>query len=247
MTDREPQDRPAAGQRRRRPGRPRAAPKRQNGLSTREEILIAASNLFGEQGYQATSTRQIADSVGIKQATLYYHFADKRAILTSLLSSTVTPALDCARWLEAQDINPEVRLCALVRYDLDTLLRDRLNLHVLYHLPGLVSDDFEPTHSAQATLRDTYRRFGRAALEALHPPDRVDTLAHDLDLVFALVEAAVSQRQWGGEESRARYAGSVVRGTLRLLGVEEALIPGIIASAADTLSGYPDAPRAKGP
>ncbi|RBM06259.1 TetR/AcrR family transcriptional regulator [Streptomyces sp. PT12] len=232
---------------RRGPGRPRAAPKRHNGLSTRDEILAAASALFAARGYEATSTRQIADAAGVRQATLYYHFTDKQAILMSLLSSTVTPALALARWLDAADLTPEVRMCALVRYDVHTLLRDRLNLHVIYHLPGLVSHDFEPTRAAQASLRDTYRRFGRAVLDAMHRPDRADLLARDLDLVFALVEAAVPQRQWGGDESRSAYAASVVRGSLRLLGIEEARIPGIIASAAEALDAYPGAPGPKAP
>ncbi|MGO4428471.1 TetR/AcrR family transcriptional regulator, partial [Streptomyces sp. MCAF7] len=131
------------------PGRPRSAPKQRNGLSTREEILQAASRLFGEQGYGKTTTRQIAEAVGIKQSTMYYHFADKRAILTSLLSSTVTPALEFANWLAAQDLGPVVRVCALAAFDLETLLRDRLNLHVVYHLPELEDDDFVPTRSAQ--------------------------------------------------------------------------------------------------
>ncbi|MFE7974089.1 TetR/AcrR family transcriptional regulator [Streptomyces shenzhenensis] len=220
------------------PGRPRSAPKRHNGLSTREEILQAASRLFGEQGYAKTTTRQIADTVGIKQSTLYYHFADKRALLVSLLSSTVTPALACARWLGEQDLDPVVRLCALVSFDLDTLLRDRHNLHVVYHLPELETADFTPTRAAQTVLRDTYRDFSRAALASLHPPREAAELAADMDLVFALVEASVSQRQWGGEENRSRYATSALRGSLRLLGVARADIPDVIARAEQALADY---------
>jgi AcrR family transcriptional regulator len=229
-------EQPVAGK----PGRPRAAPKRPNGLSTREEILQAASDLFSAQGYATTSTRQIAEAVGIKQATVYYHFADKQAILTSLLSSTITPALGCVRWLAEQDLEPAVRLGALIRYDLDILLQDRLNLHVVYKLPELVAEDYVPAHSDQVTLRDAYRRFGRAVLESLHEPDRAADLARDVDLVFALVEAAVSQRQWGGEENRARYADSVLRGSLRLLGVAHERVPEIIAAATDSLADYRD-------
>lgn len=221
-----------------RPGRPRSAPKRHNGLSTQEEILQAASRLFGEQGYAKTTTRQIADAVGIKQPTMYYHFADKRAILVSLLSSTVTPALECARWLGEQRLDPVVRICALVTFDLDTLLRDRHNLHVVYHLPELETDDFAPTRAVQAELRDAYRDFGRAALAHLHPPREAAELAEDVDLVFALVEASVSQRQWGGEENRARYAESALRGSLRLLGVPAPDAPDIIARAEQALARY---------
>ena len=227
-------DRPAAGK----PGRPRSAPKRHNGLSTREEILQAASQLFGEQGYETTTTRQIAEVVGIKQSTMYYHFPDKRAILTSLLSSTVTPTLECARWLADQDLEPAVRLCALVIFDLDTLLRDRLNLHVVYHLPELAADDFGPTQSEQVILRDVYRRFGRDTLDALLAPELAADLARDLDLVFALVEAAVSQRQWGEENSRVPYAESVVRGSLRLLGLDDSRVPDTVARAGAVLARY---------
>lgn len=227
-------ERPAAGQ----PGRPRSAPKQRNGLSTREEILQAASQLFGEQGYGRTTTRQIAEAVGIKQSTMYYHFADKRAILTSLLSSTVTPALEFARWLTEQDLDPVVRVCALVSFDLETLLRDRLNLHVVYHLPELEEDDFVPTRTAQTTLRDTYREFGRAALFTLHTHEHATDLARDVDLVFALVEASVSQRQWGGEGDRTRYAESAVRGSLRLLGVGDLAVPDVIDRAGTLLAEY---------
>ncbi|MFI1734176.1 TetR/AcrR family transcriptional regulator [Streptomyces acidicola] len=220
------------------PGRPRSAPKRHNGLSTQEEILQVASRLFGEQGYAKTTTRQIADSVGIKQSTLYYHFADKQAILASLLSSTVTPALECARWLGERGLDPVVRLCALVAFDLDTLLSDRHNLHVVYHLPELEQDDFAPTRAAQTVLRDTYRDFSRSALTSLHPPREAAELAEDVDLVFALVEASVSQRQWGGEENRARYAASALRGSLRLLGVARADIPDVVARAEQALTDY---------
>ncbi|MFJ3779148.1 TetR/AcrR family transcriptional regulator [Streptomyces sp. NPDC090075] len=220
------------------PGRPRSEPKQHNGLSTREEILRAASQLFGEQGYAKTTTRQIAESVGIKQSTMYYHFADKRAILASLLSSTVSPALECAEWLREQDLEPAVRLCALMAFDLETLLSDRHNLHVVYHLPELEEDDFASTRSAQTALRDVYRDFGHAALASLHPEQVAAELAEDLDLLFALVEASVSQRHWGGEENRAQYARSALRGSLRLLGVAGPAIPDVVARAEEALAGY---------
>ncbi|MEU9347970.1 TetR/AcrR family transcriptional regulator [Streptomyces sp. NPDC048278] len=236
MTHDTPQ--PDAGTRERKPGRPRSAPKQHNGLSTREEILRTASQLFGEQGYAKTTTRQIAESVGIKQSTMYYHFADKRAILASLLSSTVTPALECAEWLREQDLEPVVRLCALMAFDLETLLRDRHNLHVVYHLPELEEDDFASTRSAQTALRDVYREFGHAALTSLHPVQEATELTEDLDLLFALVEASVSQRHWGGEENRAQYARSALRGSLRLLGVAGHVIPNVVVRAEEALTDY---------
>jgi AcrR family transcriptional regulator len=52
--------------------------------TTRETILAAAQRLFGEQGYDATSLRQIADAVGTTKAAVYYHFPAKEQMLLEL-------------------------------------------------------------------------------------------------------------------------------------------------------------------
>jgi AcrR family transcriptional regulator len=45
-----------------------------------EEILDVAEQLFMTQGYQATSTRQITQILGVTQPTIYYHFKKKEDI-----------------------------------------------------------------------------------------------------------------------------------------------------------------------
>jgi len=52
--------------------------------TTRETILATAQKLFGEQGYDATSLRQIADAVGTTKAAVYYHFPAKEHLLVEL-------------------------------------------------------------------------------------------------------------------------------------------------------------------
>lgn len=54
--------------------------------NTKQEILMAALNLFSIQGYEATSISQIADAVGIRKASLYSHYAGKREILDALVT-----------------------------------------------------------------------------------------------------------------------------------------------------------------
>ena len=53
--------------------------------NTKREILEASLELFSVQGYEATSVSQIADSVGIRKASLYSHFENKQAILEALV------------------------------------------------------------------------------------------------------------------------------------------------------------------
>jgi AcrR family transcriptional regulator len=45
--------------------------------TSRERILQAATELFAERGYDATSTRTIADAVGLNIATVAYHVGGK--------------------------------------------------------------------------------------------------------------------------------------------------------------------------
>ena len=52
---------------------------------TRQRILDVASELFAEQGYDATSLREIADRLGFTKAALYYHFQSKDEILKALV------------------------------------------------------------------------------------------------------------------------------------------------------------------
>ena len=51
----------------------------------KNEILDAAEELFAAKGYDATSTGDILERVGIARGTLYYHFQSKEEILDALI------------------------------------------------------------------------------------------------------------------------------------------------------------------
>ncbi len=52
--------------------------------STKEKIFDAAIDLFAERGYDGVSVRDIAKAVGIKESSLYKHYASKEEILESI-------------------------------------------------------------------------------------------------------------------------------------------------------------------
>ena len=56
----------------------------QAGASTRERILDVALDLFTDQGFDATSMREIAERLDISKPAIYYHFASKEEILMAL-------------------------------------------------------------------------------------------------------------------------------------------------------------------
>jgi TetR/AcrR family transcriptional regulator, cholesterol catabolism regulator len=58
------------------PRRSAPAPKRRAA-----EIVAAAAKVFAERGYHGATTQDIADVLGIRQASLYYYFPSKEAAL----------------------------------------------------------------------------------------------------------------------------------------------------------------------
>lgn len=56
-----------------------------NGVRTREQIIAAAINVFGELGFAGGSIRTIADRVGVSPATLLQHFGSKEGLLMAVL------------------------------------------------------------------------------------------------------------------------------------------------------------------
>lgn len=56
----------------------------QEKLATREKILDAAREMFGDAGFEATTMRAIADRIGYTATAIYYHFKDKEELLREL-------------------------------------------------------------------------------------------------------------------------------------------------------------------
>ena len=49
----------------------------------RERLVVAAVDLFTEQGYDATTVAQIAERAGVTKSTFFRHFSDKRELLVA--------------------------------------------------------------------------------------------------------------------------------------------------------------------
>ncbi|MBY4675197.1 TetR/AcrR family transcriptional regulator [Marinobacterium arenosum] len=60
---------------------------------TREKILNAAWHLFNQQGYQDTSTRQIARQAGVADGTVFSHFPTKLEMLKAGIVAQVDRVL----------------------------------------------------------------------------------------------------------------------------------------------------------
>ncbi|MEM8549491.1 MAG: TetR/AcrR family transcriptional regulator [Verrucomicrobiota bacterium] len=58
---------------------------------TRERLLQAAEVLYAEQGFEATSMRDLTTAAGTNLAAVNYHFGSKRALLMELCRQRIVP------------------------------------------------------------------------------------------------------------------------------------------------------------
>ncbi|MEV4573452.1 helix-turn-helix domain-containing protein [Nonomuraea jabiensis] len=83
---------------------------------TRTRIQEIALRLFTEQGYEATSLREIAEELGVTKAALYYHFKTKDDIVTSLVGNRLVELEELLAWARSQPKTPATRRELVERY-----------------------------------------------------------------------------------------------------------------------------------
>ena len=74
----------------------------------RNEILDAVDELFGQKGFDGTSTNDILEKVGIARGTLYYHFKSKEDIMDALIDRYSVRLLGAAQEIAADKSIPVV-------------------------------------------------------------------------------------------------------------------------------------------
>ncbi|MEZ0110460.1 AcrR family transcriptional regulator [Catenulispora sp. EB89] len=223
-----------------RAGRPRAVPDTAPQLPPREQILLAAAALFVEQGFGSTSTRAIADAVGIRQASLYYHFAGKDDILAELLDRSVRPSAELARHLEHQaGTDPAAAaaaLYALAATDAELLARAPHNIGSLYLIPEVRDERFDDFRALRHELQEIYGRLGDRAGHLVADANAVPPTVLGA-LLIQVVEVVIPLRRWGGTSAEAEATveiepAVVAEATLRTAGLGPAEIRAAAAGAA---------------
>jgi TetR/AcrR family transcriptional repressor of nem operon len=82
-------------------------------LNAREAILAAAKNAAQNHGYNGINFRSIADEVGIKNASIYYHFASKANLGAAVANRYWQDTVEVLKTIREQSASPDE---ALQRY-----------------------------------------------------------------------------------------------------------------------------------
>lgn len=219
-----------------RQGRPRHTPPSDPGTSAREQILDVAGALFVERGIAGTSTRTIAERVGIRQASLYYHFATKEDILAELLATSVRPSLrmtERIRALVPERAEPAAALYAVAALDVRTLSSTTYNVGTLYLLPEVRTERFDAFRAERGRLQATYGALGALAatgdVARSMPAERIG------ELLIQLVEVVIQIRH--SREPEPADTDAIASSCLRLCGLDELEVAAARDRAGELLNG----------
>ncbi len=151
-------------------GRPRKTADERDDGNRRPALLSAAARLFRRQGFDATSTRDIAAAVGMHSGSPFYHFKSKRALLCAVMEEGMQAAIARqSRAVQEAPAGPDQalqQLRRLIRAHFDTL-HGRGNDFVpvmLYEHRSLT----ELQRLALSKLQHDYEAAWTPVLEALH-------------------------------------------------------------------------------
>ncbi len=180
------------------------------GITTRQLILDAASNLIMRYGVEGTSLADIARETGISKGTLFYHFPSKNELVYEVtdqhFSRITNKLIDTARELRAAKSRTDIFALALNTIITDER-RGRLNL---YLLADAVTDNEE----LRLRFRDKFREYRELMKEfiGLTMPDetdneRIEALA---SLYVAVVNGLVTQWLIEQEETPVKQISDIL-------------------------------------
>lgn len=139
--------------------------------ATQERILVAATALFLEQGYEQTTVQEVADRAGVSRATVFWHFSEKAALFREAFSRLLQPFRESVG-RDLDDLEPAKRLEELMAAS-ERFARDHLPEIGALVRWAIESPEFRPT--VLTALYDLNQRFGGAITQAvaeMAPPGR---------------------------------------------------------------------------
>jgi AcrR family transcriptional regulator len=137
----------------------------------RERLILAtARELAEQQGWDAVTTRRLAERIEYSQPVLYSHFRGKREIIGAVALEGAAEVAVAVRAAASSANSPRERVAALARAYLDFAARNPAVYDALFQLDGGLAfakaDTPEPLKDAFAALLES---LGEVAGDGVHP------------------------------------------------------------------------------
>lgn len=136
-------------------------------MTTKERITEEALTLFAEKGYKGTSVKNIADAVGIKDASLYNHFKSKQEIFDSIVELIMIhiSGLSETLGMPQDDVVDGNTTSFYERLDLEGLKDLTGKAFVFYLTDPYLSKFWRIAHMEQYTNPQIYEMFRKIFME----------------------------------------------------------------------------------
>lgn len=136
-------------------------------MTTKEKITEAALTLFAEKGYKGTSVKNIADAVGIKDASLYNHFKSKQEIFNSIVDLIMTHISDLSQTLGMPQYDTQSASVSefYEKLDLEGLKVLSCEAFVFYLTDPYISKFWRIAHMEQYANPQIYTMFRKIFME----------------------------------------------------------------------------------
>lgn len=156
---------------------------------TRDVLIAAARDLFGEHGYDATSIEAVLQAAGVARGALYHHFATKEALFDAVLDREVASIAETAATAARAADDPLASLRAGCATWLRVTLDPAIQRITLLDSPAVVGWSRWREIDEQHTLGGLRANIRRLSRLGRIPGDQVDVLANML--LAAVGEAAL--------------------------------------------------------
>ncbi|MFC4588220.1 TetR/AcrR family transcriptional regulator [Sphaerisporangium corydalis] len=110
----------------------------EQGAATRFALIRAATELFAEKGYAATSTAEIVKRAEVTRGALYHHFADKDELFRATFESIELEIAELISVAAEKAAGPADRLRAGMAAFLDTCVDPRIQRILLLEGPSVL-------------------------------------------------------------------------------------------------------------
>jgi TetR/AcrR family transcriptional regulator len=91
---------------------------------TRTKILQAAISEFGERGFAAASTDDMAERCGVNKRMIYYYYGSKEGLYLSALEAVFENLVAREREIKIEDRDPAVAIEAIINLKIDYYLEN---------------------------------------------------------------------------------------------------------------------------
>lgn len=135
-------------------------------MNTKKKILKTTGDLFSKRGYFGVSMQDIADEVGIKKSSLYYHFKSKEDLAHVLISQAVKKLKLELKEVVKQSRVPSGTILGLIKTFLDFKIKHP-ELSLLVTL-GFSTDEKMPLVQEIVNIRIELTKFIRDLIIDLH-------------------------------------------------------------------------------